>query len=76
MIEQTNLSRTEAINIINEWIFKERDRRILIRKMLDGLTFEQVAEEFDMSPRQIQRIVRKGEDRFFKHVPENAIGGG
>ena len=54
--------------IIGEYIHNERDRNILCRRLIDGITFERLAEEFDMSVRQIQNIVKKNEDFLFKHL--------
>lgn len=34
-----------------------RNRHILKRRLCDGLTFEELAEEFDMSVRQVKKIV-------------------
>ena len=53
---------------INEWIHSERDRRILHYKLVDGLTYERIAEIEDMSPRRIQNIVYASEDRLFRHL--------
>jgi hypothetical protein len=66
--EQTGLSRSELSDIIDEWIFSERDRAIMKRRWLDGVCFEPLADEFDMSVRQIKRIVYKSEDRLSKHI--------
>ena len=35
-MENYNLSRSEWENLIDQWIFKERDRAILKRRLLDG----------------------------------------
>ena len=67
MIDQ-NLSRSEVEHLIDEWIFSERNRKILKRRLLDGICFEPLAEEFDMSVRQIKNIVYKGQDRIFTHA--------
>lgn len=64
--EDWNLSRSQTSNLIDEYIFKERDRKILKRRLLDGVVYEQLAEEFGMSDRQIKRIVYKLQDRIFK----------
>ena len=61
-------SRTEIEHEIDEWIFNERNRMILKRRLLDGITYEKLAEEFDMSVRQIKTIVYKCEDKLFKHL--------
>lgn len=60
-----DLSRTEWERLIDEWIFNERDRAILKRRLLDGKTFEQLAEEFDLSTQNIQRIVYKSQNKLF-----------
>lgn len=62
------MSRSEISNAIDEWIFKERDRKILKRRLLDGICYEPLAEEFDLSVRQIKNIVYKSEEKLFKHI--------
>lgn len=54
-------------HLINEWIHSERDRRILHRRLIDGINIEPLAEEFLMSPRQIRRIVATGSTKVFSH---------
>ena len=67
-MELYNLSRSDWENLIDEWIFSERDREILKRRLLDGLTFEQLASEFNYSTQNIQRIIYKGTARLFKKI--------
>ena len=54
--------------IIAEYIHSERDRALISRRLIDGITFEKLAEEFDMSDRQIRRIVYKLQEELFKHL--------
>ena len=61
-------SRSELTNAIDEWILNEKHRAILKRRLIDGICYEPLAEEFDMSVRQIKRIVYKGEDVIFRHI--------
>ena len=63
-MEYTNSKIRE---LIVEPIHSERDRSILCRRLIDGITFERLAEEFEMSPRQIRSIVHKNENILFKH---------
>ena len=56
-----NLSRSDVEHLIDEWIFSERDRNILKRRLLDGICYEPLAAEFDMSVRQVKNIVYKSE---------------
>ena len=64
-MQYTNSQAREAIA---EFIHSERDRRILERRLIDGIVFEKLAEEFSMSPRQIRNIVYKNEKILFSHI--------
>ena len=66
--ESYNIPRSEWERLIDEWIFSERDRLILKRRLLDGICFEPLAEEFDMSPRQMKNIVYKAQERLFSKI--------
>ena len=50
-------SNTEITRIINEYIHNERNRRLLLRRYVDGITLECLAEEFDLSVRQVKNII-------------------
>lgn len=63
-----NVSRTEAEGLINEWIFNARDRNILRRRILDGLTFEELAEEFNLSTQRTKAIVYQSMDILLFHL--------
>lgn len=67
-MESYNLSRSEWENYIDEWIFSERDRAMLKRNLLDGRTYEQIAEQFDMSTRQVARLIPKLQEKLFKRI--------
>ena len=61
-------SRSELSSAIDEWILNEKHRNILKRRLLDGICFEPLAEEFDMSVRQIKRIVYNTQEKLFRHI--------
>lgn len=66
-----NLPRSAIEHLIDEWIIgknSERDRAILKRRLLDGICYGPLAEEFDLSVRQIKNIVYRSEMRLFKHI--------
>lgn len=66
-----NLPRSAIEHLIDEWIIgrnAERDRAILKRRLLDGICYEPLAEEFDLSVRQVKNIVYRSEMRLFKHI--------
>lgn len=66
--EEHDLSRSEWENLIDQFIFSELHRKILKRRLLDGICFEPLAEEFDLSVRQVKNIVRKSQDQLFKKI--------
>jgi RNA polymerase sigma factor (sigma-70 family) len=57
------LPRSVIEFFIEEWIVNmpgaERNRYIMRRRYLDGLTYEQIAEEVSMSDWQVKQIVAK-----------------
>lgn len=62
-----DLSRKELEELIDQWIHNERNRRIMRRRLIDGIRFEQLAEEFDLSVTQVKNIVYKGRSRILQH---------
>ena len=66
--ELEDKSRSEISHIIDEWIFNERDRKILKRRLLDGICFEPLAEEFDLSVRRVKSIVYQCQEVVFRHI--------
>ena len=65
MIEYTN---SEIRNKIDELIHSERNRDLLKRRLIDGLTYERLAEEFDMSVRQVKNIIYKEQEKVLKYL--------
>lgn len=63
-----DLSRSEWENLIDEWVFSERDRALLKRRLLDGICFEPLAEEFDLSVQQTKTIVYRLQNRLFRKL--------
>lgn len=61
-------SRSEILFVIDEYILNEKHRRIMRRRLIDGICYEPLAEEFNMSVSQIKRIIYKCQDKMFKHL--------
>ena len=53
--------------LIDEWIHSQRDRQIMRRRLIDGITIESLAEEMEMSDAQIKRIVHRHVDELKAH---------
>lgn len=67
-VDLDNISNSEIEHLIDEWIHSERDRKILKRRLIDGICYEPLAFEFDMSVRQMKNIVSRAEAKLFKHL--------
>lgn len=61
-------TNSEIQHIIDEWIHSQKDREILHLRLIDGLTIEELAERFDRSPRQMQRIINRLQTIVFLHI--------
>ena len=66
-MEYTN---SQIREIIGEYIHSERDRKIMERRLIDGITFEKLAEEFDLSVRCTKTIVYRCQVEIFRHIPD------
>lgn len=70
LTEEYNRSKLEVV--IYEWINgenAERNRKLVSRRLFDGVTFERLAEEFDLSPKQARNVFHRCEEIIFKHIP-------
>lgn len=65
MIEYTN---SQIDCLINEYIHSERDRKVLKRRLIDGICYEPLAEEFNLSVKQVRNIINKSEGILFRHI--------
>ena len=66
-----DLCRREWEELIDQWIVgnhAERNRAIIKRRLLDGICFEPLAEEFGLSVQQTKTIVYKAEQTLIKHI--------
>lgn len=72
MTPAPDISRSALKSAIDEWIIGrngERDRAILYRRLVDGITYERIAEEFDLSVRYTKHLIYKREEILFRHLP-------
>lgn len=68
-----DLCRSDLLRLMYEWMIgpnAERDRAILARRLFDGITYERLAEEFDLSVRHTKKIVYDAENKIFRHIPK------
>jgi hypothetical protein len=63
-----DIPRSEWERLIDEWIFNEKHRAMLKESLLDGITYERIAEKHEMSPRQVARIIPRLQNQLFKRI--------
>ena len=68
MTDLSNITNTQISHIIDEYIHSERDRALLKRRFIDGICYEPLAEEFDLSVVQTKRIVYKQGDKVLRKL--------
>ena len=62
-----DIPNSELERLIEEWVKSERNRKILKRRLIDGMHYEKIAEEFELSDRQIKTIVKKEKENIISH---------
>lgn len=58
---------------IDRWVHAERDRKIMKRRMIDGICFEPLAEEFQLSDRHVKRIVSRYEPVILESIESEKV---
>ena len=64
-MEYTN---SQVSALIDDLIHSERDRAIMKRRYIDGITYERLAEEFNLSVPRIKTIVYHGWNKVIMHL--------
>lgn len=63
-----DLPRRQIEYLIREWIHDQRDREVVSRRLLDGIIFEKLAEEFDLSVTQVKTICYRAQKKIIEHM--------
>lgn len=62
------MTGSEWSALIDECILNARNRKIFKRRWIDGVNLEPLAEEFGLSVRQTQRIVKLCENKILNYI--------
>lgn len=65
VMDYTNSQMRE---LIAEHIHNERDRSILERRLCDGVVYETIAEEFNLSTQRVKAIVYKAQQKLIRYL--------
>lgn len=67
-LDRYDLSRQQVLELIDSFIFHERNRQILRRRLLDGVAYEDLAEEFDLSVNQVKSVCYTAIQKLSSHI--------
>lgn len=67
MQKEYNLSKDDISYLIDQWILDDKASEIMRLRLLRNHTYEQIAEEVDLSSRHIPRIINHNIQILFKH---------
>ena len=65
MVDYTN---SQISSLIDEHIHHALHRQMLKDRLIDGMTYEQIAEKHDITARQAKNIIYKSMDRLIKYL--------
>lgn len=63
-----DLSKHQVLDLIDAYIFNERNRQIVSRRLLDGVCYENLAEEYSLSVNQVKTVCYKAIDKISAHI--------
>ena len=66
-LSELDLPRSVIVNLTEEWVLVVRNKQIFYMK-LEGYTYEEIAEEFNLSTQRTKEIVRDCVNRISKHM--------
>ena len=66
-LNELNLPRSEIVRLTEEWVMIVRNKTIFYMK-LDGYTYEEIAEKFNLSTVRTKEIVKECLDKISKHI--------
>lgn len=67
-LDKYDLSKRQVLDLIDAYIFNERNRQILQRRLIDGVCYEDLAEEFSLSVNHVKTICYSAIKRISAHL--------
>ena len=64
-----DFSNYAFVEATKEYIHSSRDRKMIIMFYVDDKTLDELCVTFNLSLSQVKRIVTKGGDIVFRHIP-------
>jgi DNA-directed RNA polymerase specialized sigma24 family protein len=67
-LDEFGLSRQQVLELIDSYIFHERNRQVLRRRLLDGVGYEELAYEFGLSVNQVKTVCYTAIQKLSSHI--------
>lgn len=61
------ISNNDIAAAIKLWVKGSRNREIMRDRLLGGMTYERIAEKYDLSVRYVKTLIYRQEEIIFKH---------
>jgi hypothetical protein len=68
IVKDSYLSRSEWEELIHQWCFNEKHRKMLAMNLLDGMSYMDIAEAVELSLQQTSTIMQREKKDFFAKV--------
>ena len=66
-LSELNISKPQLIQLTDFYVFNARNKALFLRK-IEGYTYEEVAEEFNLSTTRTKEIVQECLEKISKHI--------
>jgi DNA-directed RNA polymerase specialized sigma24 family protein len=67
-LDKFDLSKQQVLDLIDAYIFNERNRQIVPRRLIDGVGYEDLAEEYSLSVNQVKTVCYKAIEKISVHL--------
>ena len=66
-MSELNIPRSELNHLIEEYVYVARNKSIFYKK-LEGYTYEEIAEEYNLSTQRTKEIVKSCLNKISEHI--------
>lgn len=67
-LDKFDLSKHQVLDLIDAYIFNERNRQIIIRRLIDGVCYEDLADEYGLSVNQVKTVCYSSIEKIIAHI--------
>ena len=66
-LSELDISKPQLVELTEFYVFNARNKALFLRK-IEGYTYEEVAEEFNLSTTRTKEIVKECLEKISKHI--------